>query len=398
MKSLKRLFQSTASDVLKDYFDQRDAKFPDDFDWSLEERKLANEIEKTLTTFSDDVGYDLRAELEFIEEIATADGWNAIDEVCDGAGIDVPEDGGAEGAAFFVALNYPKLLPKIVNAASMNRYSGGKQWGCFLLEGTSLAGKTFADPNARQQFIESMIVARKFPKTRPHDKDWFSAVRRDPVTKEKTEITYLTLYILDRPVKEMTVDDDNRFLMALRQRVDEMIFAINPSANEIEVYAKGGAKTHKAIAEAFSESFFDDTVTPVRVEPRPVIFEPLKQKPDFDVSPEDRIESVSVVKLKFWGDDLHSLYEHKSDDSELYDIIEHKLGNRSPLRSDDLIVAATLKIKRVKGEGKTLTIDLGYPSRTTLPNQTEEDRLLSLRLLEHWKILDSNEPLLEAAE
>lgn len=398
MKSLKRLFRSTSPDTLQDYFQSKDAPLPDDFDWSLDEGKRANEIEKMLTTFPDDVENDLRAELEFIEEVVAGDGWNAIDEVCDGAGIDVPDEGGAEGAAFFVARNYPKLLPKIVNAASMNRYSGGRQWGCFLLEGARLASDALNDPDARQRFIDSMIMARKFPKTRPHYKDWFSAVRRDPVTKEKTEITYLTLYVLDRPIKEMTVNDDKRFLMALRQRVDEMIFAINPSANEIEVYAKGGAKTHKAIAEAFSESFFDDALTPVRVEPRPVNFGPLKRKPNFDVSPEDRIESVSVVKLKFWGDDLYSLYEHNGDDSELYDIIEHKLGDRSPLRSDDLIFSATLKIKRVKGEGKTLTIDLGHPSRTTLPNQTEEDRQLSLRLLERWQILDSNEPLLDAAE
>ena len=231
MKSLKRLFRSTSPDTLQQYFDHKGATLPDNFDWSMEDGKRANEIEKTLATFAGDVELDIRAELEFIEEIATGDGWTAIAEVCDGAGIDVPEDGGAEDAAFFVALNYPKLLPKIVNAASMNRYSGGRQWGCFLLDGASFASDTLTDPDAQQQFIESMIVARKFPKSRPHDKDWFSAVRRDPVTNEKTEITYLTLYVLDRPIKEMTVNDDNRFLMALRQRVDEMIFAINPSAN-----------------------------------------------------------------------------------------------------------------------------------------------------------------------
>lgn len=398
MKNLKRLFRSTSPDVLQDYFRHKDATFPDDFDWSLDEGKLANAIEKTLTTFPDDLEDGLRAELEVIEEIATGDGWIAIDEVCDGAGIDVPEKGGTEGAAFFVALHHPELLPKIVNAASMNRYSGGRQWGCFTLEGARFAGDTLTDPDARQAFIESIIAARKFPKTRPHEKDWFSAVRRDPVTNDTSEITYLTLYLLDRPIKEMTVNEDNRFLMALRQRVEEMIFAINPAAKEIEVYAKGGVKMHNALAEAFSDGFFGEAVQPVRVEPRPVNFEPLKRKPDFDVSPEDRIESVSVVKLKFWGDDLRSLYEHSSDDSEIYDIIKHKLGDRSPLRSDDLIVAATLKIKRLKGEGKTLTIDLGYPSRTTLPNQTEEDRQLSLRLLERWRILDSNEQLLEAAE
>lgn len=398
MKSLKRLFQSTESDVLKNYFDQRDAKIPDDFDWSLDEGKLANEIERMLTTYPHDQEDDLRAELEMIQEIATGDGWNAIDEVCEGAKVEVPEEGGTEGAAFFVALSHPKLLPKIVNAASMNRYSGGRQWGCFRLDGARFAADTLSDPKAREKFIEAILAARNFPKTRPYFRDWFDATRRDPVTQEKREITYLTLYMLDRPIKEMTVDGNKRFHMALRQRVDEAIFAINPYECEIEVYAKGGVKMHEVLANAFSDSFFGEAVQPVRVEPRQVDFGPLKQKPDFDFSPEDRIECVSVVKLRFLNDGFRSLYEHGSDDNEIYDIIKHKLGGGSPLKTGDLMTAATIKIKRVKGEGKTLTIDLGYPSRTTLPNQTEDDRALCNRLLEHWGILEKDVQLMEAAE
>ncbi len=162
--------------------------------------------------------------------------------------------------------------------------------------------------------------------------------------------------------------------------------------------ARGGAKLHEPLACAFVDNFSNETVDLVRIEPRQVDFGPLKVKPDFDVSPEDRVESVSVVKLKFWGDGIRSLYEHASDDNEIYDIMQHKLGDRSPLRCNDLMVAATLKIKRAKQHGKTLTIDLGHPSRTTLPNQTEEDRTLSIRLLERWGILSENDQLLNLAE
>ena len=398
MRNLKRLFRGTSPDVLKNYFDQKGTKFADDFDWSLEVGKLANVIEEFLADLPHGQEDRLRAELEVIQEIATSDGWVAIDEVCGGSDIDVPEDGGAEGAAFFVALHHAELLPKIANAASMNSYSGGRQWSCYRMDGAKFTSETVSDPEARAQFIEAVLQALNFPASRPHEKDWFSAVRRDPVTDEKTKITYLTIYLLDRPIKEMTVDQDNRFLMALRQRVDEMIFAINPDVQEIEVYAKGGAKLHEPLAAAFAESFSKESVELVRVEPRHVDFGPLKIKPDFDISPEDRIESVSVVKLKFWGEGLRSLYEHSSDDNEIYDILQQKLGDRSPLRCSDLMVAATLKIKRARQHGKTLTIDLGHPSRTTLPNQTEEDRTLSIRLLERWGILAENDQLLDVAE
>lgn len=398
MTILKKLFRCTSPEVLEEFFDQRGASFSDSFDWSLEDDRLANALEKALTTLPHDEEDELRAELEIIQEIATEDGWTAIDEVCDGLKVNIPEDGGAESAAFFIALNHPKLLRKIVNAASMNRYSGGRQWCCFRLDGAALTNETVADPEARNNFIKAVLAARKFPESRPHYKDWFSAIRRDPMTQEQVEITYLTLYLLGRPIKEMTIDANKRFHMAVRQRIDDAIFAINPDTQEIEVYAKGGAKVHDALAKAFSQSFFGDAVQPVRVEPRLVNFEPLQRKPDFDISPEDRIESVSVVKLKFFGSGLRSLYEQVSTDSEVYDIIKHKLGNCSPLRTGDLMTAATIKIKRTNGEGKALTIDLGHPSRTTLPNQTEDDRALSIRLLERWGILAKDEALMEAAE
>lgn len=398
MRSLKKLFCGASPDVLKDYFDRKGAEFPINFDWSLESGKLANAIEKALADLPHDKEDSLRAELEAIQEIGTEDGWIAIDEVCGGLKINIPDGGGAEDAAFFVALNHTDILRKIVNAASMNRYSGGKQWSCYKLDGATFTNATITDTVARENFVNSVLEERDFPVSRPHLKDWFSAVRRDPITNEKNEITYLTLYLLDRPVKEMTVDENMTFLMALRQRVDEMIFAINPSTQEIEVYAKGGVKRHKPLASAFGECFFGKAVDPVRVEPRDVNFGPLTKKPDFDLSPEDRVDSVSVVKLKFFGNDLRSLYEHASDDNEIYDILKHKLGDRSPLQTGDLIVAATLKIKRAKIHGKTLTIDLGYPARTTLPNQTEEDRILSSRLLERWGILAEEVQILEAAE
>ncbi len=243
MGKLKRLFRATSPDILKSYFDQKGMKFADDFDWALNAAKLANAIEEALAGLPQVQEDRLGAELELIQEIANADGWVAIDEVCGGCEIDVPEGGGAEGAAFFVALHHAELLPKIANAASMNRYSGGRQWSCYRMEGAQLSSETVSDPDARAHFIEAVLKARNFQVSRPHEIDWFSAVRRDPLTDEKSEITYLTIYLLDRPIQEMTIDQDNRFLMALRQRVDEMIFAFNPRTQEIEVYGKGWGKT-----------------------------------------------------------------------------------------------------------------------------------------------------------
>lgn len=398
MQSLKKLFRSTAPTILRDYFELNDASIPDDFDWALEEGKRANEIEKALTQLPDDLEDTLRAELEGVQELATEDGWIAIDQVCAGERIELPENEGAEGAAFFVVLNHPELLPKIVKAASMNRFNGGRQWGGFTLAGGSLTEDTTVDPLARGRFTDAILEARGFPKTRPYLSDWFSAIRRDPVTNDRNEITYLTLYLLDRPIKEMTVDENKRFLMALRQRVDEMIFAINPKRQEIEVYSKGGARVQEALAQEFCTSFVGSDATPVRIKPRLVDFGPLKRKPDFDISPDDRIESASVVKLKFWSDGLEGQYRHASDNNEIYDLLDYKLGTRSPLRNGDLMTAATLKIKRERQHGKTLTIDLGYPSRTTLPNQTAEDRALSVRLLERWGILGRDDPLIETAK
>lgn len=397
MKNVKSLFRRTPANTLKQFFELRVPDLAVDFDWSQAEGKLAMALDAMLMDVGGNAEAEVRAELDDIHDLSEGDGWLAIDELCRAAGIDVPEDGGAEGAAFFLAMHHRSLFERAISTSSFYRFYGGQKWTCFRLESDRFDLDRLSDADARAAFIDAVLKERKFDRSRHFEPDWFHAHRQDAVTCEVATVVYLTLYLQERPVSDLTVKDGS-FVRALRSRVAEVIIAMNPAVNEIEICAKGGQRFHDPVAEAFGKTFLAGEAKPVRVKKRKIDFDVLKRRPSLRLFPVDRVESASVVKLSFFHDSLRSDFQHASETSEIYDLLDHQYGSSSPLKREALITGATIKIRRAREAGKTLTIDLGYPNRTTLRNQTEQDRKLCYSLLERWGILPIDEPLIEAAE
>jgi len=380
LQSLKALFRKTPPETLQTFFADRAPEMP--VDWSLMDGKLANCIDDALHSLPDDQEDGLRAELELIQELSGTDGWTAIEQLCRALGIEIPEDGGAEDAAFFIAIEHPSQMDRVSAAHSRTRKFGGQQWAAFRLESGTFSPNAVADLTKRHAFVEAALKAKGFDLSRNFEADWFAVSRRDELTDTPIEVTFLTLYLQERSTNELTVVGTS-FQRALTPRVAEMIVTVNPHHQEIEVSVKGGWKTQKAVADAFTEQFLDGSAEPIRIEQREVDFDVFKRKPDLSIWPEDRINAASIVKLEFTSDHLKTKFEHPSEDSAIYDLIEGQFA------------AATIKITRDREFGKTLTIDLRWPNKTTLPNQTEEDRKLSYTLLERWGILPNDEALIE---
>ena len=268
----------------------------------------------------------------------------------------------------------------------MQRYSGGQKWSCFHTKSANFSEQRLKDKDAQAQFVLTILNAIDFDSKRDHDPDWFEFPVEDPLTGEEKTQTYLTLYLQER-AKNGLAFKNKKVVRAARADVTEMIFAMNPERQEIEIAAKGGIAVREPLAKAFCASFLDNDAEPVRVAKREIDFDVLKHKPKFEIYPDDRIESVSVVKMAFIDNYLRSEFQYPSDNSKIYERISGSHGETSPLKTGAAMRGATIKIRRAKGCGKMLTIDLRFPNSTTLQNQTEDDKRMSLKLLERWGIL-----------
>lgn len=97
--------------------------------------------------------------------------------------------------------------------------------------------------------------------------------------------------------------------------------------------------------------------------------------------------------------------EKRGKDETLYQYLDRRFGNTSPLRASGWsILAATVRIMLAATETKrarTLSVTLSAPNTTSLPNKTEADRQFVYDLLERWNLLDpppTNDDLFEVIE
>lgn len=402
MKNLKSLFRKTSVETLRTYFADRTKDFPKDFDWSLEGLSLANALDTAIAELPDNAQDSLRAELDMIADLAERDGWQSIDDVCRGAGVELDDGQGEFDAAFFIALNHHELFERALAAASLKRGHGGRQWSSYGFMSTSQAAADLADPDARNEFVAKAREILNVPSSRKSEDDWFEIKRIDPSTGEPVTLSQMTLYVEERPQSALAFVGKS-IKRRLSPRILELGFIYSPREKLIEICAGGGKEQRGKYADAFAKCLIGEDAEPHAVDRRDVEFLPLQQRPEFVIISSDRIAKCGVSKLRFWNDGSFLQVDKKDDDPGIYDFLDYRFGDRSPLRAPGWkIVGATIKIVREPeggtGRKKTLTIDLGSPNRTTLRSKTNEDREFANMLMERWGILQPPEPLDETAE
>ncbi|RMF40106.1 MAG: hypothetical protein D6754_03975 [Alphaproteobacteria bacterium] len=127
---------------------------------------------------------------------------------------------------------------------------------------------------------------------------------------------------------------------------------------QLEVVAKGGSALRKDIARSFADTMLFGDVAASPIEQRALDLSSLKAEPVFDIRTEDGIELVTVEKLTL--------------------LSPSSLGLRAGFST-----AATV-IDAGSNKGKVIRVQLSWPNRTNLRNQTERHRLIANRLLDRW--------------
>lgn len=402
MKNLKSLFRKTSVETLRAYFADRAEDIPTDFNWSLEGRTLANALDAAISELPDKTRDGLRAELDMIADLAERDGWQSIEDVCRGAGVELDDGEGEFDAAFFIALNHHDLFERALANASLKRRHGGRLWSSYEFASGSEAAARLADPDSRSEFVAMARKILDVPSSRKFEDDWFEITRTDPATGETVTLSQMTLYVEERPQSALAFNGPH-IERHLSPRVAELGFIYNPREKMIEICARGGKEQRGKYADAFAICLIGEDAKPYAVVRRDVEFSPLQQRPEFVTIASDRIASYEISKLRFSIDGGFMQIEKRGGDPDIYDLLEIRFGEKSPLRAPGwTIVGATIKIVRDPqggtGRKKTLTIDLGSPNRTTLQSKTDEDRKFANMLLERWGILQAPELLDEAAE
>lgn len=392
MASFSGFIRKSPSERLRKFFIARGVPVPDDFDWTSEGRgtALVRSIEGLLAGLPDRQQDALQAELDHLASIADDTGMTGAVQVCAGQGIDLEGLEGVEDVLLMLAKDHPRMIDRVTVQASLMRRNGGRQWARFQFPDD---GKPWVldQPSARAAFLDETVALLELPDHRKREADWFQTIRIEPATGIEKTLTQATIYVEEHAQSELAFGKDCLERQTV-QKVLEVGIACDPKERVVEICAKGGKKMREQYLQCFATHFAPHSRTSVEVPRRDVQLDTLRKAPEFEIEPADGIECVEVSSLSFRSSDGgFARFEKRGDDETLYQFLDRRFGAASPLRSRGWqILASTLRIMLEARGGKgqrTLTVTLGVPNTTTLPNKTEQDRQFVFDLLERWKLL-----------
>ena len=281
MASYRTAFRKVPPARLKAYFGARIPKFPDDFDWNLKGTALVDSLDTLLSNTGIELENSIRAELESILGIADRDGWRAVEEICRGNDIDLDGCEGEHDAIMMLALDHRDIFERAISASSFKRRNGGRDWSAFELTGGRSAAEIF-DETARERFVSAALDILGVPPGRKREADWYTAIRRDPITEEESRVIQATIYVEERPESSLAFGDGNSVELRIVPRVGEIGFFYDPQDHVFEVCASGGKDQRDKYALAFVECFLGGAADATETPRREINFDRLLRRPEFE--------------------------------------------------------------------------------------------------------------------
>ncbi|WP_148666131.1 hypothetical protein [Phaeobacter piscinae] len=389
---------------MKAFLEAKGVEMPEDFDRNSAGRGTAfvADLNAVIHELPDRQQDRLKAELDHLASLSNDAVMISAEQVCPMMGIDLEGSEGVQDVLLMLALDYPQAFERVAVQASLNRRTGGRNWSAFQFDddGTAWA---LEDDAARAAFVGEAIEILNLPAHRKREADWYQAVRVHPITGEETEIVQATIYVEDRAASELTFGASEGLERQVFQRVLEVGIACNPAERIVEICAAGGKKVRDEYAQAFSKHFAPGSDPPVEAPRRDVLLHTFRSQPVFPVEPADGVERVEVSSLDFFSTGGgFTRFEKRGDGETIYQFLDRRFGQVSPLKAGGWqIVSATLRIVIAAQDGKrrrTLTVTLRSPNTTTIPNKTEADRQLVLKLLERWNLIAPPSPEIDVIE
>lgn len=393
MASFSGFIRKSPDARLASFLNAKGVHAPDDFNWQSEGRgtALVNEINGLIAELPEGAQDRVKAELDHLASLATAQTMTAAEQICSAQRIDLEGLQGIQDVLLMLAIDYPKTLERVAVQASLMQRTGGKQWSAFQFEDD---GKPWAlgDGAARAGFVADAIAILELPEHRKREADWYTSIRVHPITGEETEILQATIYVEASAESELTFGPSEGLERQIVQRVLEVGIACNAKERIVEICARGGKKMRDKYASSFSQHFAPQSSPPVETPRRDVLLDNLRSNPTFPIEPADLVDKVAVSSLEFYSvGGGFARFEHRGDDETIYQFLERQFGGRSPIQAAGwTTIGATLRILKTPEGGKrakTLTVTLRSPNTTTIPNKTEAERQFVVALLERWKLI-----------
>ncbi len=160
-----------------------------------------------------------------------------------------------------LALDHHDMFERAISASSFKRRNGGRDWSTFELS-DDRSSIDISDEASRERFLAEALAILDVPPGRKREADWYSAIRRDPVTGEETNVTQATIYVEERSESGLAFGDGNTVERKIVPRVGGGVgIAYDPQDHVFEESAHLAESSSATSMRGRSPAVFSTTPT-----------------------------------------------------------------------------------------------------------------------------------------
>jgi hypothetical protein len=393
--SLPRFLRHIRLSDLKDYFDLRAIRFPEDLDWKASPARLSACLKPAIEGLPDAERERVFDDFERIDQLTDEIGQCSLLALFerDGAFLRrLQSCHGQQARGLLALLADERTFDHAIATACAERMRSGRSWSGYLVARSCTPSSNSGDIDLLQTDLRALF--RELDGSGRRLKiDGFErracGLRGGPTAK----VVHYTIYIEGLPESSVEFERDEP-KRRTRRRIIEAAICFEPETGILDVISKGGKEMREGIAKSFAARLLgsDHDLEPVRR--RVFDLDRLKRAMSFSTDPADGIKSVTVSQLRLSGigGKFARVTIETDEDTDIYTASARWFGDGDPLRRLEWrVTQAKLRIAfHPEANGrrdKVINVELRSPNGSNLKDQTQRHQIVSEKYLHRWGLV-----------
>jgi hypothetical protein len=306
-----------------------------------------------------------------------------------------------ETCAVWLATMNPDLFDLVVSAAHARKGLGTRSWDAFSIVSRDPAHSLVHDQNRMNVFQSA--VQRVFD----HNPRGVPPLRSIKVNHFEYSLEKKTSHSM-RPLVQVniygeTAPQSHEMLIGgnlIRRQLPGLYRAalvFDCGRQLLEVVTVGGRPVRDGLVEAFRRTLLPDNVQIDRLVRRHINFELFRSRPSFDILPDDPISAWDVDEIRLFppGNEAGLVtFECKREGRLIRDVYRSAsawFGDGNPIGKIGWTIAGlrlrlTFKPERTGKSSRIVTVELRWPTGTSLREKTNNDHAVAEKLFTRWGV------------
>lgn len=384
MSSTRGFIRRTSRDALRSYFDKRNLRLPDDFDWTEPQPALGKALIAAIETMSDVDRTRFNIDAERVTDMADEPGQAALTNIVTDETFNNLKS--AYDRALWVFLDVPKKFARAEQVRYADERRLKKMWDGWVAKPDLVLNR---DEQSLNLFKEE--IRKQFGSHHVHV-DVFDRNRRVS-GGSIVPVVQIAIYRDGQPTDDLAFGPEDELVRRSRRPVLEAALTYDSDSGTVEVVA-GDRETREELLRCVVRDLMGIELKGNKLPFKKYRLDVLLKPHDFPTDLDDEISGVEVRSLRLMPMDEQTerviLETGAKSTRTIWDMARSHFGSADPLASGFACTQARLSIrfKPVNGgRGKVISLAITMPHSCNLGDHTSKEQMIGEKYLNRWNLL-----------